>query len=57
LATELLEHYGNAVDCVTLIPSSGDVFEVEKNGRKLFSKKGSGRFPDEGEIIRLVESD
>jgi len=56
LAAELLQKYGNTIEELTLIPSGGGVFEIEKNGKRLFSKKQSGRFPEEGEIIQLIEA-
>jgi len=31
------------------------VFEVELDGRLIFSKKELDRFPDEGEIVALVK--
>jgi selenoprotein W-related protein len=37
-----------------LIPSSGGVFEVTVDGRKVFSKKALGRFPEDGEILRTI---
>jgi selenoprotein W-related protein len=37
-----------------LIPSSGGVYEIFVDGKKVFSKKELGRFPEEGEIVRLV---
>lgn len=37
-----------------LVESSGGVFEVEKDGTLIFSKKRLGRFPDDGEIARLA---
>lgn len=37
---------------VKLIPSGGGVFEVMKEGRLVFSKKRTGRFPDPGELTR-----
>lgn len=39
-----------------MIPSGGGVFEVIKNGTLVFSKKQLDRFPDEGEIVNLIES-
>jgi len=39
---------------VELIAGSNGVFEIMVDGRLAFSKKQSGRFPDEGEIVRLV---
>ncbi len=37
-----------------LIPSSGGVFEVEIDGRLVFSKKEQGRFPSDEEILALI---
>jgi selT/selW/selH-like putative selenoprotein len=36
---------------VVLIKSGGGAFEVEADGRLLFSKKILGRFPDNDEIL------
>lgn len=37
-----------------LLVSSGGVFEVEYEGKLIFSKKALGRFPDEGEVVRIL---
>jgi len=39
---------------IVLIPSGGGVFEVAVNGKVVFSKKEMGRFPEEGEIVKLL---
>jgi len=39
---------------IVLIPSGGGVFEVAVNGRIVFSKKEMGRFPEEGEVVKLL---
>jgi selenoprotein W-related protein len=39
-----------------LIGSSGGVFEVEYEGKLVFSKKAIGRFPDLGEVIGLIKA-
>jgi len=39
---------------VELIPSTGGVFEVTVDGKKIFSKKEINRFPEEGEIAGLL---
>jgi selenoprotein W-related protein len=39
-----------------MVESAGGVFEVEANGNLLFSKKKLGRFPDNGEIVKLLDS-
>ena len=40
---------------VQLISRGGGVFEVTLNDRLIFSKKSLGRFPDDGEIEKLIE--
>ena len=54
MASDILEKYGNAISEMALIPSSGGVFEVEKNGKLIFSKKQLNRFPDLEEIFSLI---
>ncbi len=38
----------------TLIESDGGVFEVEVDGKKIFSKKETGRFPEHDEILGAI---
>ena len=40
---------------VTLVPSSGGVFEVSLDGETIFSKRALGRFPNENEIEGMLE--
>ena len=56
LANEILEKYGTDMKELTLIPSGGGVFEVIKIGDLIFSKKSLDRFPDDGEVMNLIES-
>jgi len=39
-----------------LIPSGGGVYEIVVDGQLVFSKKSLGRFPDDGEVVRLIEA-
>jgi selenoprotein W-related protein len=39
----------------TLIAGSGGVFEVSVDGKVIFSKKSVGRFPEEGEIVGMLQ--
>jgi selenoprotein W-related protein len=39
---------------VRLIQSSGGVFEVDLDGRRIFSKKSSKRHAEPGEVMRLI---
>lgn len=41
---------------VSLVPSSGGVFEVSVDGALVFSKKALGRHAGQGEVVRLIQS-
>lgn len=47
--------FKNRVASVEIIPSGGGVFEVDLNGRRIFSKKELGRFPEYEEIAEQME--
>jgi len=47
--------FGNKVE-IDLIPSSGGVFEVTIDGETLFSKKETGRFPDQDEVDGILNT-
>ena len=38
-----------------LISSGGGVYEITVDGELIFSKKALERFPDDGEVIALIE--
>jgi selenoprotein W-related protein len=39
---------------VRLIQSSGGVFEVDVDGRRIYSKKSTKRHAEAGEVLRLI---
>ncbi|MBN2091071.1 Rdx family protein [candidate division KSB1 bacterium] len=53
LADELREEFTAEVK---LIPGSGGVFDVVFNGKKIFSKFDTYRFPQPGEIVDLINN-
>ena len=54
LAALLKKHCDNEVE---LIPSTGGVFEVVVDGVLVYSKKETGEFPDEQQLVKqLVNS-
>ena len=53
LGDELKRDLGQDVQ-VELIAGSNGVFEITVDGSLIFSKKQSGRFPDDGEIVKLL---
>ena len=38
-----------------MVPSGGGVYEITIDDTLVFSKKALGRFPEDGEIVRLIE--
>jgi selenoprotein W-related protein len=39
-----------------LVKSGGGAFEVTVDGKKIFSKKETGRFPDPEEVFKAIDS-
>lgn len=54
LSKELLGFYKNNITKVELVPSSGGVFEISLNDERIFSKKELNRYPEDGEIKKLI---
>jgi selenoprotein W-related protein len=54
LSTELLEHFEHLIESLTLIPSEGGRFEVSVNGQLIYSKLGTKRHAEAGEIVNLI---
>ena len=40
---------------VETVEGSGGVFEVTVEGRLVYSKKETGRFPEKGEVVSLIQ--
>jgi selenoprotein W-related protein len=53
LAAAIKDHCGLESE---LISSGGGVFEVEIDGELVFSKKEKGHFPENEEILDLIDS-
>jgi len=52
LEAELMQRFPDLQ--IELIEGSGGVFEVSTPGKKIFSKKQMGRFPELDEILRQL---
>ena len=50
----LVDKYDKHFSDITLKPSDGGRFELVVNGKTLFSKLDSGRFPEDDEALELV---
>ena len=51
MGDELSDKLGAEIE---LIAGSGGVFEVQLDGREIFSKKKEGRFPELKELLSLI---
>jgi selenoprotein W-related protein len=54
LAAALLGRYKNRLGEVALVPSQGGAFEISLNGESIYSKLETGRFPNEGALVKQV---
>lgn len=54
LAQRILKEHKGKIGQLTLIPSSGGVFEVVYEGKLIFSKKKENRKPNHGEVEAIV---
>ena len=52
---DILEKYGQEVESIDLIPTSGGKFEFYLNGELLYSKIETDRHTEDGEILSLIE--
>ncbi|PYP11238.1 MAG: hypothetical protein DMD59_03310 [Gemmatimonadetes bacterium] len=52
MAAEIRDVYPHAE--VRLVQSSGGVFEVDVDGRRVYSKKSTKRHAEPGEVVRLI---
>ena len=53
--TEKIAHdYKQQIGRLSLVPSSGGVFEVRVNGNDIYSKRATGEFPEEDAIAAEV---
>ncbi len=55
MASELLEKYGMDIKSLTLIPSGGGVYEVEMDGKLIYSKKKTGKFPELKNVTSVLD--
>ena len=57
MAEELLHDNHATLSGITLVPSSGGVYEITLGDRLIFSKKATGKFPDPDEVKQAVAAD
>jgi selenoprotein W-related protein len=57
LAETLLNDHDDKIEYVTLIPSSGGVYEITFGDALIYSKKATGEFPEPEQIVQTVAAD
>ena len=55
MTDKLLHDFKNQIKTLTLVPSSGGVFEVTVDGNVVHSKKATNEFPTEDAIASALE--
>jgi len=56
LAAALLGRFKQQIESLELIPSGGGCFELSLDGKLEYSKLETGAFPDEAEMLKLLDS-
>ena len=56
LTRSILNEQKNNISELTLLPSSGGVFEVTLNNELFFSKKALDRFPEKDEVESIIRN-
>lgn len=56
LAGELLKQFEHLIETITLVPSDGGRFEVTVNDRLIYSKLGTKRHVQPGEVVGLINT-
>lgn len=54
MAQEILSTFDGDVDELSLLPSTGGIFEITANGELIWSRKTMGRFPEITELKQAV---
>ena len=55
MATKLLTTYKKKITSFELVPDGGGCFELSVNGKLVYSKLKSGAFPNEQEMVALLQ--
>lgn len=55
MTTKLLNTFKTKITELKLIPDKGGCFELKLDGNLAYSKLSTGKFPDEKEMLSLVE--
>lgn len=56
MTEKILKTLKRKVESLTLVPSDGGRFELSVNGKLVYSKLQTGKFPDEDEIVSQLQN-
>ena len=56
LAAKLLVEYKQKIATLELVPLGGGCFEIDVDGKRIYSKLETESFPDEDEIVKRLGS-
>ena len=56
MTAELLPHFKQDIAEFVLVPSDGGRFEVFADGKLIYSKLETGRFPEPRDVIQAIEA-
>jgi selenoprotein W-related protein len=51
----LLGTFAEWTDGITLVPGAGGAFEVTVNGKQIYSKKATGKFPEVNDLKAEIQ--
>jgi selenoprotein W-related protein len=54
LAAKLLTQFKQNISALELVPSGGGCFEIDVDGKRIYSKLETDSFPDEKEILKQL---
>jgi selenoprotein W-related protein len=55
LADLLLSNLKFGITSLEMVPAKGGVFEVDVDGERVYSKKATGQFPDESDVLARIQ--
>ncbi len=54
--TAKLLDFRQDIASLEIIPSGGGVYEIDVDGKRIYSKKETGEFPDEDAIVEQIRT-
>lgn len=51
-----MEGWGNLIGQIVLVPSSGGIFDIDIDRKKVFTKKMLGHYPEPDEVIEILRT-